>query len=246
MNKRRYIMLFGDAHDAVSELEDAAAGRLFKALLAYALDGSETKLFGEERYLYKMFLAQFARDEEAYRKRCERNRKNYEDRRAPVDENETVSSETSETVQNDSDNFSAQYKDKEQDQEKEKDKDDEKDKDGVVARAPAKKTGQRFTPPTLQQVAEYAASQGLSFDAQRFLDYNASRGWMSGARPIADWQAAARLWASRGDFPSSGVSPPKPKPPRVLEQQSYSQRSYTPTLDAVDQLMQAHFPELAM
>lgn len=98
-----------------------------------------------------------------------------------------------------------------------------------------------FTPPTPEEVRSYALEAHLSFDAARFCDYNASRGWMQGNRPITDWKAAARLWASRGDLPSVGPSPPRSG--KVLEHQQYSQREYTNSLDALDRMMERYYAE---
>ena len=241
---RKYIMLFGDTRSAVDELEDAAAGRLLKAILQYADDQSETALSGEERFVYRMLLAQFARDDEAYRKRSERSRRHRENVNA-LSESSDAFARQSDAV----DAFDMQYKDKEEDEDKEKDKEEYKDKDRGAS-SPARQTPDYtpetvssptgstrpsvFTPPTPDQVRSYCLEANLSFDAARFCDYNAARGWMQGNRPITDWKAAARLWASRGDLPSvSGGG----RGGKVLEQQQYSQREYTNSYDALDRMM---------
>jgi hypothetical protein len=61
-----------------------------------------------------------------------------------------------------------------------------------------KKTAQRFIPPTVEQVADYAKRKGYtSVDAQHFVDYYTSQGWRVGRNPMKDWEAAVRSWASR-------------------------------------------------
>lgn len=55
----------------------------------------------------------------------------------------------------------------------------------------------RFTPPTPEAVAAYAAEKGIQIDAQRFVDFYASKGWKVGSTPMKDWKAAARNWAAR-------------------------------------------------
>lgn len=55
----------------------------------------------------------------------------------------------------------------------------------------------RFTPPTPEQVAGYAAEKGLAIDPHRFCDFYASKGWKVGSSPMRDWKAAARNWARR-------------------------------------------------
>lgn len=53
----------------------------------------------------------------------------------------------------------------------------------------------RFTPPTPQEVADYAKEKGLSLDAERFCDHYTANGWKVGGRsPMKDWRAAVRNW----------------------------------------------------
>ena len=54
-----------------------------------------------------------------------------------------------------------------------------------------------FSPPTLQDVIHFCREQGLSMDAQRFVDYYTSNGWMVGANRMQDWRAAARNWTRK-------------------------------------------------
>lgn len=52
----------------------------------------------------------------------------------------------------------------------------------------------RFTPPTPDEVKEYCQERGNSVDAQRFVDYYESKGWMIGKNKMKDWRAAVRTW----------------------------------------------------
>lgn len=71
-----------------------------------------------------------------------------------------------------------------------------------------RKSAPRFSPPTVDQVAEYARSKGLRMDPERFVDFYASKGWKVGKDPMKDWQAAARNWAAR-DRTSKPADVPK-------------------------------------
>ena len=243
MKQRRYIMLFGDTGSAVNELDDEAAGRLLKAILRYADAREEVALPGEEKLVYRMLLSQFARDEEAYRKRSEQNKRRYDT---------TKDTAPFSSIQQPSASFSMQYKEKDKDHDDDEDKDNDKDKDeeGVSARVspeslptapspsktPAPADPTPCDPPTLDEVRAYCQQTGLQFDPARFCDYNAARGWMLGNRPMTDWKAAARVWASRGDqSAASGTSPPRG--PRLVSEQAYTQREYTNSLDALDRMM---------
>ena len=58
-----------------------------------------------------------------------------------------------------------------------------------------KESAAEFVRPSTAEVADYMAAQGTPIDARRFVDYYNSVGWCIGTRPMADWKAAARMWA---------------------------------------------------
>lgn len=81
-----------------------------------------------------------------------------------------------------------------------KDIDKEKDKENK------RKTASRFTPPTIEEVSAYCSERQNGVDAQRFIDYYSSNGWMVGKNKMKDWKAAVRTWErnSFGSAPASG------------------------------------------
>lgn len=83
---------------------------------------------------------------------------------------------------------------RDKDKEKEKDKDKECDKDMECENKGADKprTRTHFSPPTVEQVAEYVKQRGSRVDPQGFIDFYASKGWMIGKTPMKDWKAACR------------------------------------------------------
>ena len=52
----------------------------------------------------------------------------------------------------------------------------------------------RFTPPTHEQVSTYCKERKNTVDAERFLDFYESKGWMVGKNKMKDWKAAVRNW----------------------------------------------------
>ncbi len=70
----------------------------------------------------------------------------------------------------------------------EKDKETEKEK---------KDSPKRFVPPSLEEVQAYCTERGNGIDAQAFIDFYASKGWMVGKTKMTDWKAAVRTWESR-------------------------------------------------
>ncbi len=63
----------------------------------------------------------------------------------------------------------------------------------VAAKRPA------FVAPSLQEVKDYVSEKGYTVDAQRFIDFYESKGWMIGKNKMKDWRAAIRTWTRRPD-----------------------------------------------
>jgi hypothetical protein len=55
----------------------------------------------------------------------------------------------------------------------------------------------RFTPPTREEVQAYCMERGNHVDAEAFIDFYTSKGWMVGKNPMKDWKACVRTWEKR-------------------------------------------------
>lgn len=68
---------------------------------------------------------------------------------------------------------------------------------------PQKSSPQRrtqFRKPTLEEVKEYCRQRGNKVDAERFVNFYETNGWVQGrGKPIRDWKAAVRTWENRND-----------------------------------------------
>lgn len=51
-----------------------------------------------------------------------------------------------------------------------------------------------FIPPLLEDVKAYCQERGNGIDAEHFIDYYQSKGWMIGKNKMKDWRAAVRTW----------------------------------------------------
>lgn len=89
--------------------------------------------------------------------------------------------------------------DKELDIEKEVEKEKEMEKESV-SRA-KKPTRTNFTPPSLEDVMGYCVEKEYMMDAERFIDYYTSNGWMVGRNKMKDWKAAVRNWVRKDKPP---------------------------------------------
>ena len=60
-----------------------------------------------------------------------------------------------------------------------------------------KKKTTRFVPPTVEEVKQYCEENNYKLDAQRFVDFYESKGWMIGKNKMKSWQAAVRTWVRK-------------------------------------------------
>jgi hypothetical protein len=52
----------------------------------------------------------------------------------------------------------------------------------------------RFIPPSVEEVEQYCIERNNNIDAQSFIDFYESKGWMIGKNKMKDWKAAVRTW----------------------------------------------------
>jgi len=54
-----------------------------------------------------------------------------------------------------------------------------------------------FKKPTLSEVQAYCIERNNTVDAEYFIDYYESKGWLVGKTKMKDWKAAVRLWEKK-------------------------------------------------
>ena len=74
------------------------------------------------------------------------------------------------------------------------DKSIEIDKDKDIDIYIEKSKEKRFTPPTLDEVKAYIEENHYNVDAERFINFYESKGWMIGKNKMKDWKAGVRNW----------------------------------------------------
>lgn len=57
-----------------------------------------------------------------------------------------------------------------------------------------KNTKNHFVPPTVEEVAAYCLEKGYAVDAEKFVDYYTSIGWVVNNTKIKDWKSRVRNW----------------------------------------------------
>ena len=61
-----------------------------------------------------------------------------------------------------------------------------------------KRENKQFTPPTLEDVAEYCKERNNNIDPMQFIDYYSARGWrFNNGGKMKDWRATVRTWERR-------------------------------------------------
>lgn len=186
---REYVPVFFDWLDVTQDLTAEEKGNLIDAVVSYA-SGCEYEhlLTGAVRIAFRFLKGQVDRNVAISEARSEA-------RRNKTEQNETKQNKPEQTG-------SKSPKEKDNNKEKENNKDNKK----------------RFTPPTVDEVAEYCRERDNNVDAQKFVDFYTSKGWCVGSNPMKDWRACVRTWERARE--------PTAVPVRTVTAQQYTQRDY--------------------
>ena len=202
----KYLKIFTDFLDVVEPLGDSAAGRLFKAMLRYAMDGTVPILKGKEGVAWTVARQHMDREAEAYEAKKEGLSKNGK-KGAAARWSHRESADGKCHADHGPDG-----------QGKDKDKNNDNDKDNDISflpgsepvaereKKPAVTDGmeKKETHPSLEEVEKYIWDAHLPVDGEHFYNYYQANGWIMGSQPMRDWKAALKAWARN--------APVKPRP----------------------------------
>lgn len=195
---------------AIETLSDAEAGRLMKAVWHYVATGEQSDVSGAERGIFALILMTLSQDEgyraEISRKRADAGSMGGKQKVANV-ANATFANQNVANVAN------ANNKNKNKNK-------SEIEKETLLTECKEKK---RFTPPTVEEVAEYCRERNNGIDAQTFVDFYQAKGWMIGKNPVRDWKACVRTWESNNRKNAL--------PTKTVVAQQYEQRDYSSEQD---------------
>ena len=59
------------------------------------------------------------------------------------------------------------------------------------------KKDNRFAPPSIEEVKNYCLERKNGINAESFIDFYSSKGWLIGKNKMKDWRAAIRTWENR-------------------------------------------------
>lgn len=193
MSEKKSFVVYFDYRQHLELLTPEEQGQLFMALFDYGETGNEPELEGAARMAFSFIKAQMDRDTAKYKETCRKRKEAGKQGGRPSKAKEESEKQTKAKKAN---GFSEkQMKAKKADTDNDTDNDNENDTDTVTdndigSRAKSK----RFTPPTLEEVKDYCWERMNNVDAQRFIDFYESKGWMVGKNKMKDWKAAVRNW----------------------------------------------------
>lgn len=186
--KKKAFQLYGDYRGMVDALSDEDAGRLIKAVFAHE-DGEAAALEGALRGIFVLVTNQLDRDRAKYEETCAANRERAQMRWNRADTG---------SIPADAGACPRMPADADTDTDTETDKDTEMDKESLSLRGKPRthtsSSPSRFQKPSVDDVKAYCIERSNSVDAERFVDFYSSKGWMVGRSPMKDWRAAVRGW----------------------------------------------------
>lgn len=183
MGNRESVVIYRSFIEAIGALPDEYRTEAYDALFAYALDGEK---YEGENPIIKAIMLLVAPQIEANNKRYENgckggrpSKKNQTETEEKPNDNQ-IETEPEPNV-NDNDNVN--------------DNVNVNDNDIKTPKPP--KGGKRFTPPSLEEIAEYCQERRNDVNIQQFYDFYTAKGWMVGKNKMQDWKAAVRTWETR-------------------------------------------------
>ena len=193
------IVIHTDIKEKLQWLTDEEAGRLFKAIVAYAESGTILSPDADKALgLVFLFVKdQIDRDYEKYQARVKANRENGSKGGRPHKSKEpnkpTETDGLSEKPNKTDGLFTEPTETLPNPIPNPKPKSIPNDSEGKA---------KRFTKPTLQEIEDCIREKGYNVDAGAFFDYYEANGWkQAGGNPIQKWKAALSTWNRRsGQF----------------------------------------------
>lgn len=187
MNKKSFN-LYKSWAPLILNMDPTQAGQLLQAVYLYQEDGTEPEKTSAIYPFFCLMKAKFDEDDEAYEKTCEKNKRISNERKVTrihqTSPDVTRRHETSPdvtTLHQNAPNTS--------------DTDTDTDTDKDKKREERKRS--RFSPPTVEEVKTYCRERQNNVDAQQFVDFYSSKGWIIGTAKMKDWKAAVRTWEHR-------------------------------------------------
>ncbi len=171
-------VIYASALRQILMLPDESAGRIIKATAELFLEGTEPEGFDlSENIVFSLFRDNVTEAIDKFHERCARNKEIADNRSLGHDVLPLVTS-------GDAALPGAPI------EENRIEKNLQEKKADKLPRT-------RFVSPSVEEVFDYCQERRNGVDAQRFVDFYASKGWKIGKETMKDWKAAVRTWERR-------------------------------------------------
>ena len=201
-----YLKVFTDFRELMEPLDHAEKGRLFEAMLSYAMDGTEVALEGNERFVWPVARRTIDQEAAAYESKVEANRerarKGAEARWGKGTDAASMPKDAA-SIPKDSENAQEQEQDQYQDQEQKEDQYQDHSQEYVYEQPAQADTHI----PEREEIESYCRERKNGIDPDYFYNYYQATGWQVGQHPIRDWQALIRAWEKRDEQRPTGPGP---------------------------------------
>lgn len=182
MEKKNSFVMYTDYQEQINLLNMEQRGMLLTAIMEYASSGTTPEVDGMVLMAFISIRKQMDRDNEKYQNTIEKRREAGKLGGRPPKANGFDEKAKK------ANGFSEK-----QTKAKKPDTDNVNDTDNDIKKESIEKSS-RFLPPTQQEVSEYCKERGYTIDAERFVDFYESKGWLVGKNKMKDWRAAVRNW----------------------------------------------------
>lgn len=193
MDKSSFLMYI-DWNDMIEELDDQSRGQLLLAIMRYQSGAELPEMDIGAKVAFAQIRNQFRKDEEKY-SRTVANRSAAGKLGGRPKANASAEKQKKQML----------FEESNAKQTEAKKADNDNVNDNVLKENTLKGVKEkRFAPPTPENVMGYCREMGYTnVDAERFVDFYASKDWMVGKNRMKDWKAAVRNWARQDQPPAT-------------------------------------------
>ena len=194
MDKSSFLM-YTDWNDMIEELDDQSRGQLLLAIMRYQSGAELPEMDIGAKVAFAQIRNQFRKDEEKY-SRTVANRSAAGKLGGRPKANASAEKQKKQML----------FEESSTKQTEAKKADNVNVNDNVLKENTLKGVKEkRFAPPTPENVRGYCREMGYTnVDAERFVDFYASKDWMVGKNRMKDWKAAVRNWARQDHSSAAG------------------------------------------
>lgn len=175
---KKSFVLYTSFYNAIKNLDDTTAGRLFKDIFEYhMLQKNPTALSERGAACFEMMQPIFDQNIESYQKRCERNKKNIQKRwQKPVDFTNQIVKYHTTGIPNDNGNENVN------------------ENDNKKKKSPKEAV---FVKPAVDEIRAYCEARHNGIDAEQFYNFYEAKGWLLGKNKIKNWKCCVHTWERR-------------------------------------------------